>query len=55
MTEYHSGGLDKYKDQEKFENNFKRIFGSRWPCKECGRDSAKGHKDDCSEHWRNKK
>ena len=54
MAEYHSGGLDKYKDQEKFEHNFKRIFGSRWPCKECGRDSSKGHKDDCSQHWKNK-
>ena len=50
---YDSGG--KHTDQKKFEENFKRIFGKQWPCPECGNDSAKGHKPDCSKHWRNKK
>lgn len=51
--DYDSGG--KHKDQKAFEANFKRIFGSKWPCRECENTSAKGHKPDCSQHWRNKK
>ena len=54
MAGYDSGGKTQYQDREKFKTNFKRIFGSQWPCKQCGRDSAKGHKDDCPNHWRNK-
>jgi hypothetical protein len=49
---YDSGG--HHKDQKKFEENFKKIFGAQWPCKECGNDSAKGHKKDCSQDWKNK-
>jgi hypothetical protein len=49
---YDSGG--HYKDQKKFEENFKRIFGAQWPCQECGNSSVKGHKQDCPKHWKNK-
>lgn len=49
---YDSGG--KHKDQKKFEEGFKRIFADLWPCKECGNSSVKGHKADCSQHWKNK-
>ena len=52
MATYDSGG--HHKDQKKFEEGFKRIFGNQWPCKECGNESVKGHKPDCSQHWKNK-
>ena len=52
VATYDSGG--HHKDQKKFEEGFKRIFGNQWPCKECGNESVKGHKPDCSQHWKNK-
>jgi hypothetical protein len=52
MAVYDSGG--KQKDHKKYKENYDKIFGGKWPCKECGNNQVQGHKLDCSNHWRNK-
>lgn len=49
---YDSGG--KKKDFKKYAENYNKIFGDAWPCKECGNTRQQGHKTDCAQHWKNK-
>lgn len=50
--QYDSGGKDK--DHGKYAESFSKIFTNKWPCEECQGTRAKGHKDTCSQHWKNK-
>lgn len=52
---YDSGG--KHQDDEKYKENYDRIFSQNYDengnCRECGLPRMKGHKLDCSKNWRN--
>jgi PHP family Zn ribbon phosphoesterase len=50
---YDSGGHKR--DMQKFNDNFDKIFTAEWPCPKCGGTRQKGHKEDCENHWKNKK
>lgn len=52
LASYDSGG--HHKDQEKYEENYGKIFDSKWPCPECDNTRAQGHALSCSKNWRNK-
>lgn len=49
---YDSGG--HHKDDEKYKDNYDKIFKGKWPCPECGMSRTQGHKLDCTHNWRNK-
>lgn len=53
LVSYDSGG--HHPDQEKYAENFGKIFKNEWPCPECGGSRVTGHESDCEKHWRNAK
>jgi hypothetical protein len=50
--QYDSGGHEK--DNQKYRENYEKIFGGQWPCSECENKQSQGHKMSCSQHWKNK-